>query len=208
MAGDEYYDEIGFDNDDIGGDSIDRWKGRKGYTDRLGFPLATRLKVSDVHYKDKYILCNKGLCCQKLGPPQKRIGAVVVQYATDKKGKLESPFRYTVKHWVFSGKKYEDLRGVNEEWPLGEHDLKITCIEEQYQQLKYVATKEAVWRQKPELMERIQAEAEAALKTIYLGSKLDNDALREHLGLDSESPVDDVDPTSDQELDDILEGID
>ena len=127
--------------------------------------------------------------------------------STDKKGKLETPFNWEVKQWVFSGKKYEDLRGVNSEWPLGEHDLKVTCIEEQYQQLKYVACKEAVWASKPNLKETIVAAAEQALKTMYLGSKMDNEELRDHLGLDSEGPVDDVDPSSDQDIEDVLEGI-
>lgn len=205
--GGDYYAEVGFDSEDIGGDKVDRYKGRKGYTDRLGFPLSTRLRVADVHFKDKYVLCTKGLCCQKMEPAQKRIGCVVVQYATNKQGDLEQPFRWQVKQWVFSGKKYEDLRGVNSEWPLADHDVKVTCIEDNYQQLKYVACKNAAWTLKPEIRDQIVNEATAALKRLYLGSKLDNDQLRELLGMESEGSVVASDPTSEADLDNIMNQI-
>jgi hypothetical protein len=204
---DSYYDEIGFGDESIGSDRTERYKGRKGYTDRIGFVFPTRIQKAKVHYKDKYIICSGGLCCEKLGPPKFRLGAVIVQYSTDKRGRPEKPFNYTIKHWVFSGKKYEDLREVNSEWPLAKHDLKVNCIEEGFQQLKFVACKESLWQQNDKLKAQIMREAEAALKGLYLGSKMDNEALREHLGIES-SPDDGFDATDDNDFDDMLEGMD
>ncbi len=200
------YEEIGFDNEEITGNAVESYKGRKGYTDRVGFPLAKRLRLADTHYKDKHILCKKGICCEKLGPPTKRIGCVLVQYATDKNGKVEQPFRWTIKTWVFSGKKYEELRSINEENPLEAKDLKVSCIEEQYQQLKFVSCQEAVWQKNEDVKKQILAASEAALAKVYLGKNLEGDELREFLGMDSVSSVD-TDPTSDQDLDQILTGI-
>lgn len=204
----DYYDEIGFDDDTIGSERTERWKGRKGYTDRVGFIFPTRVRKTKVHYKEKYIECMGGVCCEKLGPPSHRLGIVMVHYATDRKGTLEKPFRYTVKQWVFSGKKYEDLRALNAEWPLAEHDVKITCIEEGFQQLKYVACKDSVWRKDEKLKAQIEREGEAALKSIYLASRLSADEIREHLGVESAGPTDGFDPTDDNEFDDMLTGMD
>jgi hypothetical protein len=204
---DTKYDEIGFDNEEISGDKVEKYKGVKGGTDRIGFPLAKRLRVADTHYKDKHILCKKGVCCEKLGPPTKRIGCVVVQYTTDKNGKIEQPFRWTVKTWVFSGKKYEELRSINEENPLATHDLKVTCIEEQYQQLKFVSCKEAAWAANEEIKRQIVGAAEAVLGKVYLGADLEGDELREFLGMDSVGPAAGSDPTSDQDLDSILQNV-
>ena len=203
----QYYEEIGFDNEDIGGDKTEKYKGVKGRTDRIGFPLPTRVRVADTHYKDKHILCKKGVCCEKLGPPAKRIGCVVVQYATDRNGKIEQPLRWTIKTWVFSGKKYEELRSINDENPLAKHDLKVTCVEEQYQQLKFVSCKEAAWALNPEVQKQILAVAEATVAKIYLGSNLEGDELREFVGLDSVGPAESADPSSDQDLDSILDNI-
>lgn len=204
---DPTYDEIGFDNEDISGNSVDGYKGRKGVTDRIGFPLPKRLRVADTHYKEKHILCKKGVCCEKLGPPSKRIGTVIVHYSTDKNGKLDQPLRWTVKTWVFSGKKYEELRSINEENPLDQKDLKATCVEEQYQQLKFVSCKEAVWQTNEEVRKQIVAAAEIALSKVYLGKNLEGDELREFLGMDSAAPADGTDPSSDQDLEQILSNI-
>ena len=207
MAPEQYYEEIGFHNESVSGDKVEKYKGRKGYTDRLGFPLPSRVRIADTHYKEKHILCKKGVCCEKLGPPTKRIGCVVVQYASDKNGKLEQPFRWTVKHWIFSGKKYEELRSINEEHQLATHDLKVTCIEEQYQQLKFVPCNEAAWSKSDEQKKQIVGAAEVVLGKIYLGANLEGDELREFLGMDSSPVAGGSDPTSDQELDDILTNI-
>jgi len=205
---DNYYDEIGFDDDSVGGEKVDRYKGRKGYTDRVGFVFPTRIKKAKVHFKDKYIVCKNGLCCEKLGPATFRLGLVLVQYGTDKMGILEKPFRYDVKQWVFSGKKYEDLRSLNSEWPLQDHDVKITCIEEGFQQLKYVACKDSVWQGNDKLKVQIEREAEAALKSLHLAKEMTLDELKEHLGIESSGPSDGFDPSSEGEFDDMLTGMD
>lgn len=207
MAQDQYYEEIGFDNESISGDKVEKYKGVKGETNRIGFPLAKRLRLADTHYKDKHILCKKGVCCEKLGPPVKRIGMVLVQYKTDKTGKLLTPLQWDVKTWVISGKKYEELRSINEENPLALHDLKVTCIEEQYQQLKFVSCKEAAWAVNDEVKRQIMGAAEVVLGKVYLGANLEGDELREFLGMDAVGAAAGSDPTSDQDLDSILNNI-
>lgn len=204
----EYYDEIGFDNEDVGGDGVEKYKGRKDYTDRIGFVFPKRVKKTMTHYKDRYIMCHGGLCCEKLGPPSYRLGTVLIHYGTDKKGNLEKPFRYTIKTWAFSGKKYEDLRNLNSEWSLERYDIKVTCAEEGYQQLKYVPCSESLWQKDARLKAQIEKEAENALKNIYLAADLSNEELRELLGVESAGPAESFDPSDDTEFDTMLQGMD
>lgn len=205
---DEYYSEVGFDEEDIGTNQTDRYKGRKGVTDRIAFVFPTRIKRAKVHYKDKYILHKDGDPWDRLGIPEDRLGAVIVHYRTNNKGVLEKPFGYQLKHWVFSAKKYEDLRSLNAEWPLTEHDIKVTCIEEGYQQLKLIACKDAVWKKNEKVKAQIEAEAQKLLKSIYLGADMTAEELRDHLGMDSPGPSDGFDPSDDQDFDDMLDGMD
>ena len=201
------YDEIGFDSEEVSNGRTDRYKGKKGQTDRISVIFPTRLKMGKFHYKERQIECIRGICCEKLGPAKARVGTVILQYATDSRGKPSTPFNYTLKEWIFSGTKFADLKALNEEWPLDEHDIKITCVEEGFQQLKYVATKKSPWRLNEALCRQIMGEAEHILDNIRLGSKMSADEIREHLGIEGESLSDEVDPTDDGDFDDMLSGI-
>ena len=214
MANETYYDEIGFETDDVGSGRVERYKGRKNVTDRIAFVTwdgNPRMRRAKVHYKEKHILCTKGVCCEQMGPPEDRVGAVIVHYRTDEKGKLLKPFGYTLKHWVFSGRKFEDIRSLNEEWPLSKHDLKVTCVEEGFQQLKYVACggdTPSLWQQNDKLKEKILAEAEVLRQNIYLGSRMSAEEIRELLGLAASGPRDGFDPSNDGDFDEMLNDLD
>lgn len=200
------YDEIGFDATDVAPEKVEKYAGRKDVTDRVAFVFPTRLQKAKTHYKDKHIICTGGLCCEKLGPPAYRIGTVLIQYATNKKGVLETPLSWSVKHWIFSAKRFAELQELNTEFSLGSHDLKITCNEEKFQQLKFTpCSGDALWQRDPSFKAQVLKAAEMAMKTIYLGSKLDNDALRELLGVESSAAG--TDPSTDDDFSKILAGV-
>tara|TARA_B100000745_G_scaffold273464_1_gene201876 strand:+ start:1978 stop:2610 length:633 start_codon:yes stop_codon:yes gene_type:complete len=201
------YDEISFDDETVGGARLEKYKIRKDVVDRVGVPFPTRLKRAKVHYHaDKgYFECLKGLCCEKLGPPKDRLGTVVVQYRTDARGRIQKPFGYTIKSWVFSGRKFEDLREINSEHPLAKHDVKIKGGEEKYQQMTFFNCAESLWQKNPQMKEQIAREAEAAMNNIYLASKIDTDQLRDLLGIENALDAG-LDTTSDQDFDDLLDG--
>jgi len=208
MAEETGYEEIGFDDESISTERVEKYKGRKNYTDRIGFVFPKRIKKVKVHYKDKYITCNGGLCCDKMGPSQWRLGTTIVQYRTDKNGKLEKPFGYTIKHLIFSGKKFEELRFVDgDNHNFLTKDLKILCVEEGYQQLKYSVCDDSVWQKDDRLKAQIMKEAEEAHKHIYLSSNISNDDLREMFGMEAQG-TSTVEPTDDNQFDDMLKNMD
>jgi len=196
-------EEIGFDDDSVKVFDIELYKGRKGYSDRVGFPLLGKGKGSNpvpftlkarVHYNENTgtFLClstpeEKADCCKKLGDPGLRFGTIVVQYLTEKNGTLKKPGGYDLKFWFFSDKKFDKLRSVNSEYSLAEKDLKISCTNEEFQHLDMMPCKEAIWLLKENLKEKIQEDAEKLkpqLKKLLARNKT-IDQVREDLGISS-----------------------
>ncbi len=183
----ENIDEIGFDDETITGDRAPKFSGKKGVTDRIGFIFPKGNKVAKTHFHTKHVICKGGLCCEKMKPAEKRIGNIIIKYGTDKTGKVKSPFSYELMTWVFSEKKYAQLRTVNQEQSLEDHDLLITCVEEKYQNLQITACKEALWKKNEKLKEHVLAEATKLREKIYLGADLTTDQIKEFLGQETET---------------------
>lgn len=185
----ESIEEIGFDDETITGDRAPKYSGKKGYVDRIGFIFPKGNKVVKTHFHTKHVICKGGLCCEKMKPAEKRIGNIIIKYGTDKQGKVKSPFTYELQTWVFSEKKYAQLRTVNSEQSLEDHDLLVTCTEEKYQNLNITACKEVLWKKNDKLKAHILAEAEKLRAKIYLGAELNTDQMKELLGQETESPT-------------------
>lgn len=152
-----------FEDESIKQFEFDQYKGKKGYTDRIGILLPSNIAIGRIHFKQDgdakgYVLCQseiraqggtevvvkQAICCEKLKEPKKRFGVLVVQYRTDRDGNLVQPFGYDLKVWVFGVDKYVELRSLNREFPLGKHDLKLACTDENFQKLTIQACRESV----------------------------------------------------------------
>ena len=145
--------------------------------------------------------------------PKMAVATVVVVWPTDKNGTID---RNRMKNgdcevlpWVFSKRKYTELKALASEWPLGEHDLKITCTEAQYQQTTNTNCREnflAKLQGKSgstftDIMERV--EAVAANLNHYIGNEYTLDQLRQKLNLATASAGE----TTTEEVDDLIDGM-
>lgn len=191
-------EEIGFDDNGAVTGRTPKYEGRKDVTDRISVVFPKQNRAAKTHYSEaarKHIICSGGLCCEKLGPPVKRLGNVVIQYATDNTGKLKEPFQYELKTWTFSEKKFAQLATLHQEHPLDEHDLLVTCKDEKYKNYSFLPCREALWRKNAKLTEKVLKEAEVLRNQIYLGSEVTTEKLRELLGQtpEAESGSDETD---------------
>lgn len=95
--------------------------------------------AAQVHFKIGYAICNKGLCCQELGKPRWRVSCVLLQYLSGNS--------YSLHSWTFGERTYTNLRQIhlgNDDdrggyqgpaCDLTQHDIDISCINEDFQQL-------------------------------------------------------------------------
>lgn len=197
---------FGFDNEDIKGGLFDKYKGKKGETHR-GAIVYTDPKAmfagSKIHYKERYFLCKKGVCCDKLGPAKWRVGAVLVKYGTDKQGNIKKPFSYELFPWVFGEQTYVKLKNVNSEFALATHDIKISCTNEDYQTLDITPCNESIWTAKDELKKQIIDEAKGIWESVKksIASDLSAEEINDLLGISSGVGTD---PSAAVNLDDVL----
>lgn len=139
---------------------FDLYKGRKNVTDRIGVLMAEKITYGRVHFSEGlgYFICHSDWklvggqevcttvapCCEHLQAPNKRFAVLIIQYNTTPQGGLIQPFGYQLKLWRFSDSKYVELRELNKEWPLKDHDLKLLCEDDQYQRIKIQVCKDRV----------------------------------------------------------------
>jgi hypothetical protein len=129
------------------------YSGKTGVADRICILRPDAIAKGRSHYHDKLksgILCTseytrqgtqetlsrEGFCCKWLGTSQVRFAALVLQYGTDTKGNPVQPFSYSLKLWRFGADKYIQLRAINRDFPLGQHDLGILCTDDKYQKMQ------------------------------------------------------------------------
>lgn len=200
---------FGFNNEEIKGGLYEKFKGVKGEVNRLGIiytdpnAMFAGLKI---HYKDKYFICKKGKCCEVLGPAKWRVGSVIAVYGTDKQGNIKKPFSYELYPWVFSEQTYIKLKNVNGEFPLATHDIKVSCTNEDYQNLDIIACNECVWTAKEELKKVILESAKPIWENVKrtIASDLSVEDINDLLGI---TKVTAEDPTSKIDLESVLDKI-
>ena len=199
---------FGFENDDIKA-GWDKYSGKKGEVHRCGIifsdPKAMFAGVK-CHFHTKYFQCRGGICCEKLGPPKWRVGAVLVKYATDKLGNPKQPFAYEILPWMFGPQTWMKVRNLNAEFALTTHDVKIACTNEDFQNLDITPCQESIWQMKDELKTKIMNEAKPAWDYVKKGlaSNLSAEEIKDLLNMSSGSAVD---PTSKLDLDKVLSQI-
>lgn len=205
----ENIETFGFENEEIKGAMFDKYKGKKGEVHR-GAVIYTDPKAlfagAKIHYKDRYFLCKKGVCCEKCGQPKWRVGAVLIKYGTDKLGGIKKPFSYELFPWVFGEQTYVKLKNVNGEFPLTTHDIKIACSNEDFQTLDITPCNESIWTAKEEMKKQIIYEAKSIWESVKksLGQDLSAEEINDLLGIATGVSTD---PSATLDLDSVLDQI-
>lgn len=167
--------------------------------------------MKKTHFADKYFICKDGFCCEKLGPSKTRFACLIVKYKTRKDGTIVKkegealPFDFEVFEWVFTDKKFGQLKTLHNEWDLKNHDIMVSCEgSEQYQDLDFTPCKESLWQLRPEYKEAIYRESELMRTNLVkaLGQDLTVDEIKELLGAGVVQPSEAISNESD--LNDIL----
>ena len=73
-------------------------------------------------------------------PPKKYVVGLAVIWETNREAKLTSATleeRPEIRPWVFNLKKYQALASKHKEYPLCNHDVKVTCTDNTYQSMDF-----------------------------------------------------------------------
>ena len=112
-----------------------------------GFVGAQRHYLKGVGY-----FINKGPEYTKLAgeAPKMRISTIIVKWPIKKNGKIDAEAiqegLFEVMYWIFDEGKYDEIKPIHGEWPLGEHDLKITCSDAGFQKMSFSPCKDSILR--------------------------------------------------------------
>ena len=167
MASDGFI-EFGFgENDDrVGGQKFDRFKGKEGENYRVSFVWwptkadgvtpdldaktprfvgAKRLYIPGVGY-----VLDKGPEYGQFGQSKLNVATIIAVWPTNRKGELDRA-RFAsgdvdVKPWIFAKDKYEQLKRRHDEFPFGQYDLAIACTDTQYQKMDLSPCRESLFR--------------------------------------------------------------
>ncbi len=199
-----------------------KYAGTGNVTDRVSI-ITKRGQIcrAFVHfYREKGFVCltkkgeEKAICCDKLGAPDQKFGVVIFQYHTDQTGALADPTKCkgAVKLWMFSEKKWEDLKAVAREFPLLDSgpgaeqvDIQIACEDTKWQKMKMTPTKAAHWKSNPEWYKTVSDLADQGHQKLLkaIGRVQDLDGVKEILGVQVPLPQD-AGGAGEVDLDDIL----
>lgn len=166
--------EISWTDDSIKINDIGFFKGEKAHKHRV-FIMTAKPAFARVHYSGGYFRClstfetkngnqvctKHAKCCELLGQgPKLRFSVVVAVYDTKKDGiiKTKDPkeLEFELQVWAFGEDKFQSLRTKHEEWDLTQHDLLITCTDEQFQKLEIDVMKSTL-TQNDQLKPRVDA---------------------------------------------------
>lgn len=216
-------ESIGLNRDDIKPQTFKGHKFKQGKTIRCGIVFregADPFKGARVHFKDRYFICKstkqeKAICCTQSyqgNVPRWRLGGVLVIYEIAKvkdeaTGKLKDKLTgYEIVPWVFGEKVFQQMMTIDQEFSLKDHDINVTCDNEEYQNLIVNGCNSSYWRAKKELEEKILKEADDIFSRMEksLASDLSLEEIRERLGIDAPGSED---AATNVQLDDVLQGI-
>jgi len=206
--------------------SVQLYGGKKGVTDRIAL-LSTDMVGARLHYKEHYFICQskwktaggietcseEAVCCKQLGEPRKRFIVPILKYATKQDGSpLTDIGAFQLMAWKFSEDKFILLRASNNDFPLDQFDILVTCTEERWQKLSIQVLPKTPMRRHEkwpkEYTEAAEAFVESSKKKLprLLGRKKTMTELLEILGLASPE----AETTSDvplADVDDILKDL-
>ena len=156
-----------------------------------GFVSAPRHYLKGVGY-----FINQGPAYTQIAgePAKKRINTIIVKWPLLSSGKLDAEGiqegNFEVMYWVFDEGKYDEIKPIHAEWPLGSHDLKITCSDAGFQKMSFSPCKDSVLRKvlskglDGPLVKALIEEAQNFLPDVNneIGKIMTLDQIREKLG--------------------------
>jgi hypothetical protein len=84
------------------------------------------------------------------GPSKQAVATVIIVWPTDSSGALDrAQFQsghFKVFSWIFSADKYRLISSTHREFPLGMHDITVTCTDTQYQKLTVLPCRDNLLR--------------------------------------------------------------
>jgi len=200
--------QMGFDNDNVKSSNFEKFKGEKGKKYRIGFVSSDPKKVlsgAQQHYFEKPFLCKSKegspeICCTHAyaGNTAKwKIGGAIIVYTLGRNSEGKASWGptvgdYALQPWIFNDKIYSQLKTMDGEWGLADHDIQIECTDSKYQSFTLSIAKESLWNRETtddmkKFRAKILAEAAKVSKTIprNLGQDLGLSEIRELIGLDT-----------------------
>lgn len=105
---------------------------------------------------------------------KKLVATIIVVWPTNKAGIIDADrFNkgdYEVLPWVFSEDKYTAITSCNAEFPLSRSDLKVTCLDTQFQKLTFNSCDKSMYavilEKKPALAKKILAQIDEVAENI------------------------------------------
>ena len=218
-------DEVTFGDKRVELSDYDRYKGRKGVTDRLAVISPTLVRAF-IHFHrsaqggGSFRCLSPGsdpmaVCCEHKGTPDQRFGIVVFHYFTDDEGVLVNDDKLTgkIKLWCITESRYGALTDLHKEWPLlnggfeaPQHDITLKCTEEQFQKMTITVAKKAHWKTKQAWYDALTKKFPKAREKVLLalGRTLKEAEIMERLGLSLPSQTGGTDKAGDVDLGDVL----
>lgn len=215
-------DQVKLGDKNVETSTFDRYKGRKGYTDRFAV-LSSSLLRGWRYYHEKTKTSFRAptnpetlaLVKKALGEPEQRFGLILFHYLTDQEGNLldSEKCQGKVKLWSISESRYEELSNMNRSWPLldggfaaPQVDLNFKCQEEQYQRGTFVPCPAAHWKAKEPWYTALKAKEALAVPRLKmtLGKNLTDLEIMELLGSAMPSQTGGTDRAGDVDLSDIV----
>ena len=179
------YMEFGFDSGDegLGGGKFERFKGKEGEIYRMSFVWwdlvdgKPNLKAASprfigakrFYFPNAGYILDRGPEYAKLagGPSKATIATIVALWPVDRKGQIDKT-RFAqgdvdIKPWVFSQDKYDQLKRRHNEFPFGEFDLNVTCVDTTYQKMDLSPARDNLY------LKVLQSEKLTALADVIAG---------------------------------------
>lgn len=191
--------EVTFGDKSVELSRFDRYKGRKGETDRLAF-VGDKLIAAHFHfhnnrgYRCSSTKTKKAICCDHLGEPEQRFGIAVFKYSSTEDGKIADTGKLSgkVMVWNLTESRYSELTGINSSWPLmdagfdqKQHDLIAKCTEEKFQRMTFTPAPEAHWKTKKTWYDTIKTRSNTASADLrkHFGRVVTDEQWNEIIGL-------------------------
>jgi len=205
------FQEFGFgEGDENLGSKSKRFKAKEGEKYRVSFPWLPGIEENKPNFDaptPKFTGCkrlylagvgyflDKGPEYVKLAGAQSKmqVATLIIKWPTDSNGALDKAKfqdgQFEVMPWIMSADKYRNIEQNHREFPLGQHDLSLTCTDTQFQKITISPCRENLFRKLFEkdpggLAGKIIAAMKDAIPTVQpeLAQDLTLDQIRERLG--------------------------
>lgn len=192
--------EVGLGDKSVELSTFDRYKGRKGYTDRISILSRTLIRGWRYYHaasQSSFLAPTNpetlAFVKKTLGEPEQRFALVLFHYTTDDQGNLldTTKIQGRVKLWAISESRYEELSNLAKTWKLMENgfgepqnDLTFACKDDKFQRGTFQPTPTCHWKSQQLWYDKIIQRRDLAAAKIksVLGRELTDLEIMEKLG--------------------------